>query len=118
MLQRPQSPRILSFVIGWLAMCAPAFSQVCSVSATAIPVHAEGYAEPVSNLTVSCNGGTAGATVSLTMFVSLNTPITNRLDSNGQPVGITLTGATGSFALSSASTINLNAVNYTVPPDP
>lgn len=94
-------------------------SPTCVFSATAIPVHQEGLAEPVGDVNITCTGGTAASTVSLTMFVTLNATITNRLDANGDLVGIGLTGATlGALRLSSPTTVSLNAANYTIPPVP
>jgi uncharacterized protein (TIGR03437 family) len=87
---------------------------LCLYTSTAASVHSEGLAEPVGNIVVNCSGGTTGSTVSLSLFVSLNTNITNRLDSNSLPTGITVTGASvGSLSLSSPTTLIFNAVNYT-----
>ncbi|HXJ44764.1 MAG TPA: hypothetical protein VNH18_36090 [Bryobacteraceae bacterium] len=98
---------------------AVAQAQTCVFNATSIPIHAEGLAEPTGNLTISCTGGTANTNVSLTMFISLNAAITNRLDNNGDPIGITFSappGASlGALRITSPTNISLNAVNYTVP---
>jgi uncharacterized protein (TIGR03437 family) len=86
----------------------------CALTSTSSTVHSEGLAEPVGNIVATCSGGTVGSTVSLTLFISLNTNITNRLDANGFPVGISVTGAAvGSLSLTSPTTLILNAVNYT-----
>jgi uncharacterized protein (TIGR03437 family) len=93
---------------------AQAQQPLCLYTSTAAPVHSEGLAEPVGNIVVNCSGGTVGSTVSLSLYISLNTNITNRLDSNSQPTGISVTGASvGSFSLSSPATLIFNAVNYT-----
>jgi uncharacterized protein (TIGR03437 family) len=53
------------------------------------------------------------------MFISLNTNITNRLDANGQPIGISVTGASvGSLSLTSPTTLVINALNYTAAAGP
>ena len=97
-----------------------AFGQTtCTFNASSPTVHQEGLAEPVGNISFTCTGGTAGSTVSLTVFVTLNTNITNRLDANGNPLGITVTGAaSSSVRMNSATSISLNPVNYTVPAAP
>ncbi len=102
------------------AICAlggSAWGQTCVFNGTNLPAHAEGYAERIGDITVSCTGGTVGATVSLTMFVSLNATITNRLDANGDPTGITFTGpgvTVGSLRVTSPTNLSMSAVNYTV----
>src|SRR5665213_4235483 len=87
----------------------------CTFNSTANSVHQEGLAERVGNITVTCSGGTVGATVSLQLFISLNANITNRVDANGAPTGIAVTGASpGTISLTSATTLNFNSTNYTV----
>jgi uncharacterized protein (TIGR03437 family) len=102
-----------------------AFAQTCTVNSTTPSVHSEGLAERVGDVIVSCSGGTAAANVSLSLFVTLNTNITNRLDSNGAPTGISVTVNTGAGAvasgtqtLNSATTLFVNGVNYSVPAVP
>ena len=108
----------------FLLICSSGFAQtVCSLTATSPTVHQEGLAELTGNITITCSGGTVGSTASLTLFVTLNTNITNRLDSNGNPIGITLTGtpsgvSVSSLSRSSATTLVFNAVNYTVSSTP
>ena len=93
---------------------AQAQQPLCLFTTSAVNVHVEGLAEPVGNVVVNCSGGTVGATVSLSLYISLNTNITNRLDANSQPTGIAVTGASvGSFSLSSPTTLIFSAVNYT-----
>ena len=113
----------ISVILAGLS-ATPLFAQIPTCAAASNPalVHQEGLAERVGDLTLNCSGGTAGNSVSATLFVSLNTNITNRLDSNGLPQGITLsvstgTGAvpTGSVTLSAPSTLSVSALNYTVP---
>jgi uncharacterized protein (TIGR03437 family) len=87
----------------------------CSANSTTLPTHIEGLAERVGDITVSCTGGTAGSTVSLSVFVTLNTNVTNRTDTGGNVLGITLAGASGMVRLTSATTLNISPLNYTVP---
>jgi uncharacterized protein (TIGR03437 family) len=69
----------------------------------------------IGSIVATCSGGTVGSTVSLNLFISLNTNITNRPDANGVPTNIAVTGASlGSIAQTSATTINLSPVNFTV----
>ncbi len=87
----------------------------CTLSNTLATVHQEGLTEQIGNIVANCSGGTVGSTVALNIFISLNTNITNRPDANGVPIGITLTGAAlGSLQQTSATTINLSSITYTV----
>ena len=113
---------ILLAVVGLSAGSAwsQATQPTCLFNASAVTARAEGYTERVGDITVTCTGGTAAAAASLTMFVSLNTPITNRLDANGDATGITFTGtgagvSVGALRVSLPSNLSLNAVNYTIP---
>ena len=115
-------PRPLSFLLTITAIFTAIFSPAaraqqptCNPNATSTTVHVEGLTERVGNITLSCSGGTAGSTASLTVFITLNAAITNRTDVNGDPVGITQTGATGSLRLTSATTLSYSPLNYTVP---
>jgi uncharacterized protein (TIGR03437 family) len=115
--------------IGSLAVLASLFSfglyaqtTSCTSSSTAVLAHQEGLAERVGDITLACAGGVGGSTVSTTLFVSLNTNITNRLDADGNPLGVSVTvntggGATptGAVKLSGPSTILISSLNYTVP---
>src|SRR5215469_6854691 len=84
----------------------------CAWSSTSVPTHQEGLAETVGNVVVTCSGGNVGTTVSMDLYVSLNTNITNKLDANGNPKGIVATGATR-LAPTSATTI-VATVSYTI----
>jgi uncharacterized protein (TIGR03437 family) len=99
-----------------LLLSSAALAQpTCSANSTTVPTHVEGLAERVGDITVSCTGGTAGSTVSLSVFVTLNTNVTNRTDTGGNVLGITLAGASGMARLTSATTLNISPLNYTVP---
>ncbi|MDP9169730.1 MAG: hypothetical protein M3N54_03865 [Acidobacteriota bacterium] len=105
---------------------ASAQSAACTPSASSTTlVHAEGLAENIGDISIACSGGPAGSTVSLIVFVTLNTNITNRVDSNGTPQGITVTLNTGGGAipagtqqLYSTSSLLLQNLSYTVPASP
>jgi uncharacterized protein (TIGR03437 family) len=117
---RPGTSRLfvlLSVIVAALfvfSTVAAAQQPTCSPNSTAPAVHAEGLAERIGDITLSCTGGNPGSNVSLTLFVSLNTNITNRLDDNQQPTGIIITGASGSVRASGA-TLNFSPLTYAVP---
>jgi len=103
----------------------PAFSQgtSCSPNPGFLFLHEEGLTEQVADITMSCVGGTAGSGVQLGLFITLNTNITNRIDTNNNILGVTVSIDSGGGpaptglvpALSSPSTIALSQVQYTVP---
>ena len=115
--------RVVPSLIAILLFSGSAFGQISCTSAGTTPtVHSEGLAELVGDLTITCSGGAAASQAALTIFISLNTNITNRLDVNGALQGISLTVNTGggavpvgSTSLYSSTTIFANQVNYTVP---
>ncbi len=121
--------RVLPLVAVLLFTCLGAFAQqqpVCSIAATAPPVHAEGLTELTGNITLTCTGGTAGSTASLSIFITLSANITNRLDANNSPQGIAVSisgatalnvGITSLFELS-FTTYFIQNINYAVPSTP
>src|SRR5579872_3353998 len=88
------SVRILSVISPFLLSSIPAFAlqTTCTVSNQILTVNAEGLAEQIADITFSCSGGTG--VVNALIVITLNTNITNRLDANGNLLGITVTGAT------------------------
>jgi uncharacterized protein (TIGR03437 family) len=88
------SKHSVTFALIVAGLASGCFGQTCSVSPAAnVPaVHVEGLAELVSDINVSCTGGTGG-TISTLVAVAANANITNRLDANGNVTGVTLTGA-------------------------
>jgi uncharacterized protein (TIGR03437 family) len=95
----------------------------CSVTTSTIPtVHAEGYTEQVADFIYTCSGGVAGTNTPLILFAAISTNVTNRVDANGIPMGLTITGSPGVFlsglSLYAASTVELSTVSYTVPSSP
>lgn len=51
----------------------------CTATATSVAVRAEGLAEPVGELVLTCTGGIAGQPLSLTVQIVANTRITSRI---------------------------------------
>lgn len=108
-----------------LAFASSAFGQIpaCTTSASATLVHQEGLAERTGDITLTCTGGSPGTPVSTTLFVSFNANITNRLDINGVPQGISVSAnpgggafSAGSLRLTSATTLSISGLAYSVPP--
>jgi uncharacterized protein (TIGR03437 family) len=85
--------RIISLAAFFFIFSFCVFGQepTCNVGVTTPTVHAEGLAEPLGNIQFSCSGGTG--MINTLLVVTLNANITNRLDVNGNPTGVTLTGA-------------------------
>src|SRR4051812_45481141 len=79
-----------------LLLVANAFGQQpsCAVSTNTTVVRSEGLAEPLGEITLTCSGGTAAASVLANLFVTLNANITSRLNAAGSPA-IPLTVNTG-----------------------
>jgi len=75
----------------------------CFANASTPTIHAEGLAEPVGDITLTCSGpvGTYKASV----LVALNATVTNRIGTNGQPAGITTTVNTGTPVASGTATL-------------
>ena len=124
--------RVLPLVAVLLFTCLGAFAQqqpVCTVNASSPNVHAEGLAERVGDITLSCTGGTASTSASLALFITLNTNVTNRIDANGNLQGISVTANTGGGPVpagtlqpysgnSTFTTLFINNLNYTIPAMP
>lgn len=96
----------------------------CYISSTPYLVATEGLSELLAPISFSCTGGTAGATASSDVFITLNTNITNRVSSTTvQPTNIFVTADTGSGPAflavtpqySGNNTVILNQVQYVVP---
>ena len=105
------------FAVWVMALCGLAgavSAQTCVLGGFPVFLHGEGLVEPLADLTVTCTGGTLSSTASISLYVSLNATVTNRQDADGVPVGISITGATGSFRLSSPTTLSFDSMRYTV----
>ena len=95
---------------------------LCNTTATPLMVRAEGLAETVGTLLLSCSGGTAGQTVVANVTALFPTSITNRVNSNGTPdLVITLDTGSGPMpignapVLSATNTVALNNLSVTIP---
>jgi uncharacterized protein (TIGR03437 family) len=109
---KPGFVRIIAF-FGFAFFTSAAFGQQpsCTVASTLPTVHAEGLAEQIGDLTVSCSGG--AGTVTTLLIVTLNANITNRVDADGNLSNITIAGAATSLTppvLNSARTVLFNSV--------
>jgi uncharacterized protein (TIGR03437 family) len=84
----------------------------CSVSAGSPTVHAEGLAEQVGDITLTCGGATGP--VNTIIFVTLNANITNRLDASGALTNVTVDGATSLAppTLNSPNTVFFASVQF------
>ena len=82
---------LISVVFGGVS-----FGQTCIASSSPLFVHQEGLSELVGSINVTCIGG-SGGTVNPAVFVALNGNVTNRLDTNGNLTGITVTGTEYKF---------------------
>ncbi len=86
--------KVVSSAVFCFTFASLVFGQqpTCSASSVSVPVHAEGLAEQIGNITLTCAGGSG--TVNSTLVVTLNANITNRLDVNGNLTNVTVNGAT------------------------
>jgi uncharacterized protein (TIGR03437 family) len=97
-------------------------SLVCSPTANPPLIHAEGVAERVGDIVLSCIGGTPGTVATGNFSVFLNTPITNQITSDNLTDAV-LTIDTGSGPAPSAAAgrlvagdqIAFNGVSFSVP---
>jgi len=105
------------------AMAASAANSflVCSLAGGPQQVRAEGLAERMGDITLTCGGGTPGLVVNESLYVFLSVPITNHLSSSGT-VDAILTADTGSGPISTGvvasligSGIAFDGINVTLP---
>lgn len=117
--------RALSLISLLIFGTAAAFGQSCIAASDFPTVHAEGLAEKIGDIGLTCTGGTPGSTILTYFAISLNATITNRLDANGNVIGLTTTTNTGGGAvatgipptLSSSTVMIVNGMKYIVPAD-
>jgi uncharacterized protein (TIGR03437 family) len=107
--------RILSSIFLFIVFSVSGFAQqpTCSQSSGSPTVHAEGLAELLGSITLTCSGGSG--LINTILLVTVNANITNRLDVNGNPTNIALsgTGVTASTpALQSANTLFFASVQF------
>src|SRR5438105_1089681 len=95
----------------------------CTTGAVNPALHAEGIAEILGDILLTCSGGSPGAVVTVNLAVSLNVGITNRISTAGSTdVSLTIdTGAGPTPAsvpgvLQTTNTVSFNGVSFTVPP--
>jgi hypothetical protein len=111
------------FALLFFSFTAFAQQPSCNVFSNANTVATEGLAELMAPIGFSCSGSTAGSTVTTDIFVTLNTKVTNRVGSGGQPQNISVTVDNGSGPVnlpvtsefSGNNTIIVNQVKYVVP---
>jgi uncharacterized protein (TIGR03437 family) len=105
-----------------VAASADASLLICTAGAVPMQVRAEGLAEPVGDILISCTGGTPGATVSGPLYVFLSVPVTNRVSANGV-VDAVLTvesssgppSSAGAVAVLTGAGIGFYGIHVTVP---
>jgi uncharacterized protein (TIGR03437 family) len=106
------------------ASCLVATGQTTSVcnavASTPSQVAANGLAEQIGNIVITCSNGNVGSNVIANVYITLSTDITNTLDSNGLPENIAVTSQVAPVTndtpfLSSANTLEITNLTYTVP---
>lgn len=116
--------RVLAPLAGLAMLTVGASAQTTSFCNTAgtvpLAVSSTGLAETVGDVVISCTGGSSGAQVIASVFVSLNTNITNTLDPNGNPLNIAFSASGTAVTadapvLSSSTTLKISNIIYTVP---
>ncbi len=110
-------PRVRKITGLAVLVAGAAWAQTCTPSATATLIHAETLSEKTGDVVITCTGGTAGTSVAASIFVSYSNNITNRLDGNGLPTGITITvaGGTATPATLNSPTLLFTNIRYTIP---
>lgn len=113
------------FIIGLIVAIGTtaAMAQTCQTGVSVPLVHAEGLAEQIGDITLSCTGGTSGSNILTYLYLTLNATITNALDKNGNLLGIVTTVDTGGGpvanglqpTLNSPSELAVTGMSYTVP---
>jgi len=105
----------LVFLILIFSSCIFGQQPTCTVAASSPVVHAEGLAEQVGDITITCAGGTYPVVTQL--VVALNANITNRLDINGNLTKVTIGGTANNQGvlptLNSPKVLTFNSVQLT-----
>src|SRR5258706_14316504 len=96
-LSRRVRARAVSTLAVLISIAAAACAQTCAPNAAATTVHPEGLTEKTGDIVLTCRGGTTGAAVTANLIVTYSANVTNRVDTEGTPLGVTLTltGALG-----------------------
>lgn len=108
----------LLFVLA--SFSASAQTVTCFATSTVPTVRSEGLVEQVGDMILNCSGGAAGSTATIGTFVKLNTNVTNRLDTGGLPIGVTVTSLTPftgsvSVSVSGSTSLFIQNIAYVVP---
>jgi uncharacterized protein (TIGR03437 family) len=121
----PRCPIVSISALFLLVFCANSYAQSslqCTPTATNLINHAEGYAEPSGDIYLNCTGGTPGAVNLSNIILTYGAPVTNRLNSAGNPdVVLTVNTGAGAVAtsaspiLESINTLAFNGVSVTIP---
>ena len=118
------SIRSVLFATLFISLASIAYPQsfTCVTTNVNPVVHAEGIAEPLGDIVISCSGGNPGTTITLNLAVFLNIGVTNRISTNGfTDVSLTLDTGAGAIAsgipavLQTSSAISFNGVSFTIP---
>jgi len=104
-----------------LAASAQTSSNCTTAASTPTQVASTGLTEQIGTVVLSCTGGNSGSSVIASLYITLNTNITNGLDSNGNPLNIAVTGSgpatvtANPAVLTSATTVAITNLSYAVP---
>ena len=117
----------LALVSGTMLAALPLVGQetplVCQVASAALQVRAEGRAERVGDITITCQGGTPGQVGRTNLILFLNRPITNVVSNDTlRDVTVTIDQGIGRrpsgvrAVLQGATSLTFNGLDFTVPP--
>ena len=94
----------------------------CTDTAVNPALRAEGIAEAVGDIVISCSGGSPGTVITLNLAIFLNVAVTNRLSSAGSPdVSLTVDSGSGPApaavpaVLQGSNGVSFNGVPVTIP---
>lgn len=111
--------RVLTVALFFFILAFGLEAQTCSAGGGTPTVHAEGLAEQIGTVSLTCNGGTPGTQVSSLVFLGVDAAITNRLDANNHPTNITVTINGAPYAITptfnAPNTLLFNPIQYTIP---
>ena len=115
-------PLFLTALFFFLAGIArPQAPLTCATGAVNPAVRAEGIAETLGDILLTCTGGTAGTPMTLNLVVFLNVNVTNRLTGvNTTDVSLTVDSGSGPVplvagVLQSSTAVAFNSVTFTIP---
>ena len=116
----------LALVAGMVVTALPVAGQetplVCQVASAALQVRAEGRAERVGDITITCQGGTPGQVGRTNLVLFLNRPITNTVSNDtlrdvtvAVDQGLGLRASAVRAVLQGATSLTFNGLDFTVP---